>query len=71
MPPHSTLTRAATHAGSWYTSDGRALDKQLGGWLAEVDGGELPAPADVAREGEAEMMPTELPVRGARAVIAP
>lgn len=29
-------TRRATHAGSWYTDDGRTLDKQLTEWLKEV-----------------------------------
>jgi AmmeMemoRadiSam system protein B len=28
--------RRATHAGSWYTDDGRTLNKQLTGWLEEV-----------------------------------
>jgi len=35
--------RRATHAGSWYTDDGRALNKQLGGWLDEV--GSVPGTA--------------------------
>jgi len=29
-------TRRATHAGSWYTDDGRALNKELTQWLQEV-----------------------------------
>ena len=30
------MARRATHAGSWYTSDGQELKSQLGGWLADV-----------------------------------
>ena len=26
-------TRRATHAGSWYTSNGKSLSKELDGWL--------------------------------------
>eukprot|EP00164_Ancoracysta_twista_P002615 GFYU01003480.1.p1 GENE.GFYU01003480.1~~GFYU01003480.1.p1 ORF type:complete len:335 (-),score=51.22 GFYU01003480.1:245-1114(-) len=27
--------RKASHAGSWYTSDGNSLDRQLGGWVQQ------------------------------------
>ncbi|KAJ6503501.1 MEMO1 family [Mycena vitilis] len=29
--------RAASHAGDWYTADATALDKELTGWLEQVD----------------------------------
>lgn len=37
--------RRATHAGSWYTDDPRALDKQLEGWLSRVPNADKPARA--------------------------
>ena len=49
-------TRAADHAGSWYTSDDAELSDELDGWLDSV-------PASV--DGHT------LPIPGARAVIAP
>lgn len=30
-------TRRASHAGSWYTADSRALRQELDGWLSKVD----------------------------------
>lgn len=29
--------RAASHAGSWYTGDGRQLDRELSGWIQKVE----------------------------------
>lgn len=51
------VTRAASHAGSWYSDHGPTLSKQLDGWLNQVDStiegiGNIPQP-------------------GARAIIAP
>ncbi|KAF6037031.1 MEMO1 [Bugula neritina] len=33
-----TLNRAASHAGSWYTSDGYTLNRQLDEWLKQAGG---------------------------------
>ena len=49
--------RKASHAGSWYTSDGPSLAKQLGAWLAQVDG-------EISGVGR-------IPQTGARIIIAP
>lgn len=37
-------TRAASHAGSWYTANGPELHKQLEGWLGKVDASSLGYP---------------------------
>lgn len=41
-------TRAASHAGSWYSSAPAKLSSELDGWLAQVpdsiDGSKLPVP---------------------------
>ena len=40
------VKRRATHAGSWYTSDGRQLRHELDQWLARADSGPgAPGPA--------------------------
>ncbi|KAI9743661.1 MAG: hypothetical protein M1818_002977 [Claussenomyces sp. TS43310] len=49
-------TRAASHAGSWYTSRPSALSAELDGWLAQVP--------DII-EGKS------VPIEGARVIIAP
>jgi MEMO1 family protein len=49
-------TRAASHAGSWYTASSSKLSGQLDGWLA-----------DVVKKSEAR----EFPLPGARVIIAP
>jgi hypothetical protein len=49
-------TRAASHAGSWYSSRASTLSNELDEWLAQV-------PASI--DGK------ELPVSGARIIIAP
>jgi len=36
MSRSSDQRRSASHAGSWYTDDGRKLSRQLQGWLGEV-----------------------------------
>lgn len=38
----SGYVRRATHAGTWYSSDPRALARQVGGWFADVRGGPNP-----------------------------
>ncbi|KAJ2785222.1 hypothetical protein H4R18_000673 [Coemansia javaensis] len=56
-------SRQATHAGSWYSSDGATLDRELQGWLDRVPGTVdevVPAGGTCA-----------VPVGGARAIIAP
>ena len=30
-------TRRASHAGTWYSADGRTLRQELDGWLSKVD----------------------------------
>ncbi|TPX58182.1 hypothetical protein PhCBS80983_g03287 [Powellomyces hirtus] len=52
------LIREATHAGSWYTSSGKALGKELATWLAAVPN---PLPET----------DTPLPIGTCRAIIAP
>ncbi|KAF9343475.1 hypothetical protein BGX26_005672, partial [Mortierella sp. AD094] len=49
--------RTATHAGSWYSSNGQELDRQLAGWLTKAGG--------ASSDGE------PLPIDGLRAIIAP
>ncbi|RMZ75966.1 hypothetical protein DV737_g5057, partial [Chaetothyriales sp. CBS 132003] len=50
--------READHAGSWYSDDGRQLASSLDAWLAQV-------PDDLGSGSG------QVPVRGARAIIAP
>ncbi|KAI9684684.1 MAG: hypothetical protein M1829_000058 [Trizodia sp. TS-e1964] len=60
MPPTTTTPtdcRAATHAGSWYSSSARTLSRELDAWLALV-------PTALDNIGP-------LPVPGARMIIAP
>ena len=58
--------REASHAGSWYTSSKSQLDSQLGRWL---DGVETPVNCiGPASDGQ---QVTEVPVSGARVIIAP
>lgn len=66
-------TRAASHAGSWYTSNGVKLDEQLTSWLSAVQGERFPLSEDVAREDASTRRgdPTFLPIPGIRAIIAP
>ncbi|KAG5179556.1 MEMO1 family, partial [Tribonema minus] len=52
--------RRASHAGSWYTDDGKALDQQLEEWLSAVQ--QVPAPLQA--QGS-------LPPPRVRAIIAP
>jgi hypothetical protein len=50
-------SRTASHSGSWYTDNGRALARQLDGWLGLV-------PDAMDNVGS-------LPTAGARVIIAP
>lgn len=49
-------TRAASHAGSWYTAGPSILSSELDGWLAKV-----------VKDSKEK----ELPIPGARVIIAP
>ncbi|KAJ2845235.1 hypothetical protein IWW36_004866 [Coemansia brasiliensis] len=55
--------RRATHAGSWYTGDGEQLNQELQRWLDNVPD-EVP---EIEPPGES----CSLPIKGARAIIAP
>jgi MEMO1 family protein len=60
--------RRASHAGSWYTSDGRQLSRQLDQWLDAV-------PSRTKGITELSSIDTApeltIPSTGARAIIAP
>ncbi|SNX87322.1 related to protein tag-253 [Melanopsichium pennsylvanicum] len=62
--------RQASHAGSWYTDDGKDLSASLSEWLSKVSSSQLPTPQSVC-----STLPTTstlaLPVSGCRAIIAP
>lgn len=69
----STMTsRAASHAGSWYSDDQAELDAQLSSWLGSVDTTQIPpagvSAADQEAEGEEDL---KLPIDRVKAVIAP
>ncbi|KAE8226275.1 hypothetical protein CF319_g1109 [Tilletia indica] len=65
--------RSASHAGSWYTNNGAALNRSLDGWLSAVNGAEVPEPSSVHVEGASAGQDggVGMPVPGCRAVIAP
>ncbi|GAA6007113.1 hypothetical protein JCM10207_001512 [Rhodosporidiobolus poonsookiae] len=52
-------SRNASHAGSWYTDDGKKLGDQLSSWLAATDNPKQGEPLKVA------------PVKGCKAIIGP
>jgi len=58
------VIREATHAGTWYTSDGPKLYAELSNWLNAV------TPENIQPEvyGEGEFIP---PIKGSKAIIAP
>ncbi|KAE9984748.1 hypothetical protein EG328_008366 [Venturia inaequalis] len=60
------MSREATHAGTWYTDDGKELDEQLDGWLADVPD----RISGIATTSKTEP-PVSYPVDGARVIIAP
>ncbi|TKY85447.1 hypothetical protein EX895_005609 [Sporisorium graminicola] len=63
-------TRAASHAGSWYTDDADELDASLSDWLEDVDANSLPKPLSVCQRSFApDALP--LPVPASRAIIGP
>jgi MEMO1 family protein len=60
------VIREDSHAGSWYTASGPQLSSQLEGWLAAVQ-----APINGIGERSKNLSVAELPVQGARMIIAP
>ncbi|QDS68748.1 hypothetical protein FKW77_004749 [Venturia effusa] len=60
------MSREASHAGSWYTDNGKELDKQLDGWLAQV-----PDQVSGIATASKKEVPVSHPVEGARVIIAP
>ena len=58
--------REASHAGSWYSASKSQLNSQLDGWLAA-----LKTPVScIGPQSEGQTI-SELPVAGARMIIAP
>ncbi|CAI6335639.1 unnamed protein product [Periconia digitata] len=68
MMPFSSNSkgRTASHAGSWYTDDGKKLQRQLDEWLDQVPSSARPIGTASSQEGEYSP-----PVSNARAIIAP
>ncbi|KAK4508627.1 hypothetical protein PRZ48_002366 [Zasmidium cellare] len=66
MSATKEILREATHAGSWYTDSKPQLSSQLDGWLDAVQ----PPIQCIGPESEGETV-GELPVPGARVIIAP
>jgi MEMO1 family protein len=60
------IIREDSHAGSWYTASGPQLNAQLDGWLAAVQ-----APIKCIGPRSEDQTVPELPVPGARVIIAP
>jgi predicted class III extradiol MEMO1 family dioxygenase len=60
------VTRAASHAGSWYTANGNQLSQQLDGWLHAVPSSTTPIGTASSHEGD-----VAIPTPDARAIIAP
>jgi hypothetical protein len=60
------VIRDPTHAGSWYTSKGSDLDRQLSGWLDVVQ----PPVSCVGPQSDGQNL-EQLPVPGARVIIGP
>jgi len=58
--------REAAHAGSWYSVNKRELSSQLDSWLKAV-----PAKVEYIGTFSSKQPPVELPLPGARAIIAP
>lgn len=61
-----TIVREASHAGSWYSSNGRELSTKLDGWLNAVS-----LPVKFIRAESNGESAFQLPVPGARVIIAP
>lgn len=60
------ILREATHAGSWYTDSQSQLNSHMDGWLDAVK----PPVKCIGPKSEGEMV-GEVPVPGARVIIAP
>ncbi|KAH3948901.1 hypothetical protein HBI56_002020 [Parastagonospora nodorum] len=60
------VTREASHAGSWYTSNGKQLSQQLDGWLEAVPSFTTPIGTASSEQGD-----VSIPTPNARAIIAP
>ncbi|KDN41163.1 UPF0103-domain-containing protein [Tilletiaria anomala UBC 951] len=68
--------RAASHAGSWYTDDGKVLDRSLTQWLSAVDPTGIASAAEVVYPSSLSSAVVQascltLPIRSCRAVVAP
>ncbi|KAK5132105.1 hypothetical protein LTR08_000355 [Meristemomyces frigidus] len=63
---NSPLVRKASHAASWYSASPPQLNAQLDGWLADVK-----TPVTCIGPLSAGQTVAELPVAGARVIIAP
>lgn len=66
MMSRERIVREATHAGSWYTANGKQLSRQLDGWLDAVD-----TPLECIGPLSQGQTIEELPVAGARVIIGP
>jgi hypothetical protein len=64
--PSNMSSRIASHAGSWYTDDGKELSSQLDNWLAAV-----PSKAEGIGALSSKEAALDIPSAGARAIIAP
>ena len=60
------IIREASHAGSWYTDNEAQLNRQLDGWLNAV----TPPVSCIGPQSQGQSIP-QLPVTGARMIIAP
>ncbi|KAL5114966.1 hypothetical protein ACEQ8H_007139 [Pleosporales sp. CAS-2024a] len=60
------VVRTASHAGSWYTANGKQLSQQLDGWLAAVPSSTTPIGTASSQQGA-----VAIPTPHARAIIAP
>ncbi|KAH7406316.1 MEMO1 family [Phaeosphaeria sp. MPI-PUGE-AT-0046c] len=60
------VTRKASHAGSWYTDNGKQLSQQLDDWLDAVPSSTTPIGTTSSQQGN-----VSIPTPNARAIIAP
>jgi hypothetical protein len=60
------VTRRPSHAGSWYTDNGKQLSQQLDGWLEAVPSSTTPIGSTSSQQGD-----VSIPTPNARAIIAP
>lgn len=60
------VTRKASHAGSWYTANGKQLSQQLDDWLDDVPSTTTPIGTTSSQQGD-----VSIPTQNARAIIAP